>query len=240
MLRVLRNTAFAVVAMLSLTGCFKKVTTDTTLRIKVVAEVKVIEEATGNEIRKDRIPAQGCYAYLYYVDKRVWTIASYEEAAAKTITNSESGEKLSQPDVESEPFSLEGSTSNYLSLWQSSPSALVVVVFPEAQMYAYTYRYSSAENLPYTYLTLIYHTWKTGSYNEGSKDDYKWTVVAPETTVMPPIIIPSEQPEQPSEPETPEQPTEPETPEQPEQPTEPEQPSEQPSEPEAPETNNNL
>ena len=233
MLRVLRNTAFAVVAMLSLTGCFKKVTTDTTLRIKVMAEVSAIDEVTGTEVRKDMIPAEECYAYLYYVGKS-WSVESYEDAAAKIITNTESGEKLNAPNVESEPFAIEGSINQYLSLWQSSPEALVVVVFPKAQMYAYTHRYSSAENLPNTYLSLIFHTWKSGTYYEGSKENYKWTVVAPEVVVMPPIIVPSE----PEVPDTPEQPETPETPEQPSEPSEPEVPTEpeQPAEPTEPET----
>ena len=134
MLKFLRHTALVTVVMLLLTGCFKEVTTDTTLRIKVVAEVEVVEEASGMVVRKDRIPAEGCYAYMYYVDRRVWTVASYEDAVARTITNVESGERLQQPYVESEPFVMEGSSSQYLSLWQSSPSALVVVVFPKAQM----------------------------------------------------------------------------------------------------------
>ena len=170
MLRVLRNTAFAVVAMLTLTGCFKKVTTDTTLCIKVLTE-----EVSGG----DRLPAEGCYGYIYYVNKD-WTVASYEDAVAKTITNSLTGEKLSEPDGESEPYIVEGSANNYLSIFQGEQHALVVVVYPAAKMYAYIYRKAEAENLPYTYLTLIFHQWKTGKpYEEGSKDGYKWTVFPP-------------------------------------------------------------
>ena len=171
MRRVLRYTAFAVVVMLSLTGCFKKVTTDTTLCIKTLVE----EESGGN-----RLPAEGCYGYIYYVNKD-WTVASYEDAVAKTITNSLTGEKLSEPDGESEPYIIDGSLNNYLSIFQGARQALVVVVYPQAQMYAYMQRFSEAENLSTTHLTLIFHKWKSGSYNEGSKDGYKWTVVAPET-----------------------------------------------------------
>ena len=200
MLKVFRHTAVVVVAMLSLTGCFKKVTTATTLCIKVVEEVPVMERenrvdnATGEvtetfkEVRKDMLPAEGCYAYLYYVDSSKWSVESYEDAASKTLTNIESGEKISQPDSESSPYEMEGSSNNYISLYQDSRSAFVVVVYPAAQMYAYMHRESKAENLPTTYLTLIFHTWKTGSYNEGSKEGYKWTIVAPEMGVRPPII----------------------------------------------------
>ena len=192
--------AVVAVVLLSLTGCFKKVTTATTLCIKVVEEVPVmikesdVDSSTGEvtdklkEVRKDMLPAEGCYAYLYYVDSDKWSIESYEDAAAKTLTNIESSEKISEPDAESSPHTIEGSSNNYLSLYQEGRSAFVVVVYPAAQMYAYMHRGAEAENLPTTYLTLIFHTWKTGTYNEGSKDGFKWVVVAPETTVRPPII----------------------------------------------------
>lgn len=175
MRRVLRNMAFMAVALLLLTGCFKKVTTDTTLRIKVLAE-----EVSGG----DRLPAEGCYGYIYYVDED-WTVASYEDAVAKTITNSLTDEKRSEPDGESEPYTIEGSTNNYLSIFQGKRQALVVVVYPAAQMYAYIHRNTQAENLSPTYLTLIFHLWKTGVYPEGSKEGYKWTVVAPDTPALP-------------------------------------------------------
>ena len=169
--------AFALVAMLSFTGCFKKVTTDTTLRIKVLAEA-----ASG----EGTLPAEGCYGYIYYTDDEKWIVASYEDAVAKTITDTETEEKLSEPNVESEPYSIEGSTNNYISMFQDRAPALVVVVYPAKQMYAYIYRKAEAENLTYTYLTLIFHEWKTGTYAEGSKEGYKWTVVAPETSATPP------------------------------------------------------
>ena len=170
MVRVLRNMVLLVGVMLATTGCFKKVTTDTTLRIKVLSEA-----ASGGE----RVAAEECYGYIYHVNKD-WTVASYEDAVAKTITNTQTGEKLSEPNGESEPYAIDGSTNNYLSIFQGEREALVVVVYPAAQMYAYLHRWSEAENLTYTYLTLIFHTWKTGVYTEGSKDGYKWTVVAPE------------------------------------------------------------
>ena len=165
--------AFVAVALLLLTGCFKKVTTDTTLRIKVLNEV-----VSGG----DRVPAKGCYGYIYYTKTKDWTVASYEDAVAKTITNTLTGEKLSEPNGESEIYTIEGSLNNYLSIFQDKASALVVVVYPQSQMYAYIYRKAEAENLTYTYLTLIFHSWKSGQYYEGSKEGYKWTVVAPEPT----------------------------------------------------------
>ena len=157
--------------MFTLTGCFKKVTTDTTLRIKVLSEA-----VSGS----DNVPAEGCFGYIYYPTSQDWRVESYEDAAAKTITNIKTGEKLSEPNGESVHYEIEGSMNNYLEMFQDEAPALVVVVYPKAQMYAYMHRNGEAENLTYTYLTLIFHRWKSGEYNEGSKEGYKWTVVAPE------------------------------------------------------------
>lgn len=194
MVKLLRNIALVVTVALVATGCFKKVTTDTTLRIKVLVEAE-----SGGE----RVAAEECYGYIYYTDKEDWTVESYEDAVTKTITHPETGEKRSEPDGESEPYTMEGSLNNYLSIFQDKAPALVVVVYPAAQMYAYMYRKAEAENLTYTYLTLIFHAWKNGVYDEGSKEGYKWRVVAPE---------------KPAEPETPETPDTPDTPETPETP----------------------
>ena len=161
-----------VVALVA-TGCFKKVTTDTTLRIKVLSE-----ETSGG----GTVAAEGCYAYVYYTDKADWVITSYEDAAAKIITYPETGETRNEPDGESETYQPEGSTTTYLSLFQDKSPALVVVVYPEAKMYAYIYRKAEAVNLHYTYLTLIFHKWKKDTYTEGSQEGYKWTVVPAPTT----------------------------------------------------------
>lgn len=173
--KLFRNMAILVVVAFASTGCFKKVTTDTTLRIKVLSE-----SVSGGE----RVAAEGCYGYIYYVDAD-WTVASYEDAVAKTITNTKTGETRNEPSGESEPYVIEGSMNNYLSIFQDNPKALVVVVYPEAGMYAYIHRNSEAENLPNTYLTLIFHTWKSGEYAEGPKEGYKWTVVAPAASESP-------------------------------------------------------
>lgn len=190
MVKLLRNIAIVAVVALSATRCFKKVTTDTTLCIKVLSE-----EKSGG----DRVPAEGCYGYIYYVGAD-WTVASYEDAVAKVITHTTTGEKLSEPNGESEPYIIDGSSNNYVSIFQDELSALVVVVYPAAKMYAYMYRQTEAENLLYTYLTLIFHEWKSGVYDEGSKDGYKWKVVAPEKS--------EEKPDTPETPDTPDTPEE--------------------------------
>ena len=170
MRRFLQNIAIVAVVIIATTSCFKKVTTDTTLRIKLYTQ-----EVSGGEL----VPAEGCYGYIYYISNADWSVASYEDAEAKIITNTVTGEKHSEPDGESVPYEMEGSVNNYISMFQDKASALVVVVYPEAQMYAYMYRKSEAENLTFTDLTLIFHTWQTKDYNEGSNEGYKWTIVVP-------------------------------------------------------------
>ncbi|MBQ1224790.1 MAG: hypothetical protein IIW38_01385 [Alistipes sp.] len=170
MRRFLRNIAIVMVAMLTMTGCFKKVTTNTTLIVKTLVESKSGER---------QLPTNEAFGYIYYTDKEEWTIESYADAEAKVITHIATGEKLTVPDVESEPYTQEGLTSSYIAMPQTSSPALVVVVYPAAQMYAYMWRRNEAENLYKTYLTLIFHTWKTDTYQEGNKPGYSWTVVPP-------------------------------------------------------------
>ena len=98
--RFLRNIAVVAVVLVATTGCFKKVTTDTTLRIKV------LEQSDSGGIT---LPAEGCSAYIYYTEKEDWTVASYEDAVAKVITNTVTGEQRSVPDGESEPYEMEES-----------------------------------------------------------------------------------------------------------------------------------
>lgn len=159
-----------------MTGCFKKVTTDTTLIIKTL-----VESTSGG----GTIPTNEAFGYIYYADSEDWTIASYADAEAKVVTHISTGEKRTIPDVESEPYQQEGWSDCYIAMPQTKSPALVVVVHPVVQMYAYMWRYNEAENLHNTYLTLIFHTWKTEEYNEGSKKGHMWTVVPPPTTTQP-------------------------------------------------------
>ena len=164
------NILLLTVAAMALTGCFKKVTTDTVLVIKTLVE---------RESGKDPTPITDAYGYIYYPGSMDWGITSYEDAAAKIITNLTTGEKLSTPDVESGPYTIEGSSNNYIGMWESAAPSFVVVVYPEAKMYAYIYRNHTAENLSETFLTLIFHTWMDKTYTQGKKEGYIWTVVPP-------------------------------------------------------------
>lgn len=168
--------ALVAVAMFAMTGCFKKVTTATTLIVKTLVESKSGGGTT---------PTNEAFGYIYYCDTEEWTIASYADAEAKIITHIVTGEKRTIPDVESEPYTQEGFTSSYVAMAQNSSPAFVVMVYPAAQMYAYMWRNSEAENLYKTFLTLIFHTWKSETYTEGKDKGYSWTVVPPQPSQTP-------------------------------------------------------
>lgn len=141
------------------TSCFKKVTTDTTLVVKsIVQQVSGGENATAKEV----------FAYAYYTENDDWTVASYDDALNRIITDSLGVERRTVPDVEGEPYYKEGYMGNYTALPLNQSPAMVVVVSPETRMYAYLFKELNIENLPETFLTLLFHPWKTAPYTEGS------------------------------------------------------------------------
>ena len=148
LIRILVCTATLCVA----TSCFKKVTTDTTLVVKsIVQQVSGGENATAKEV----------FAYAYYTENDDWTVASYDDALNRIITDSLGVERRTVPDVEGEPYYKEGYMGNYTALPLNQSPAMVVVVSPETRMYAYLFKELNIENLPETFLTLLFHPWKT-------------------------------------------------------------------------------
>lgn len=161
--------ATAAAAAMMLCGCFKKVTTDTTVVIKAL-----LQETSGG----DNVPVTGVTAYAYYTGSENWTINSYEDAVNRIITSTEDGSQRNEPDAEGSPYE-KYESGNYTSMWLNASPAMIVVVDPQSQMYAYMFKYLNAENLPETFLTLIFHTWKTEPYKEGTKEGQIWNVFPP-------------------------------------------------------------
>lgn len=149
------------------TGCFKKVTNATTVVVK-----SLVEQTSGG----DRTPSEGVVAYAYYTNGAELSIASYDDALAKRVTTAE-GEERTAPDVEGEPYD-KYETGSYTAL-PLKKTALIVVVEPQTKMYACMVKRLTAENLPQTFLTLIFHPWKDKEYTEGSKEGFKWSVFPP-------------------------------------------------------------
>ena len=140
-------------------SCFKSVTKDTNLIIKTL-----IQETSGGA----NTLATDTYAYACYTGTDKWMVASYEDAVNRVITDSLGVEKITVPDVEGVPFSREGDSAPYLSLPLNDSPALVVLVYPQAKMYATMFKYLNVENLHQTYMTLLLHTWKDSPYTEGN------------------------------------------------------------------------
>ena len=166
-------TKIALVALVAimLSGCFKKVTTNTTLVVKTL-----IEEESG----KDDVAAKEVVAYAYYTGSDDWTVASYEDAVQGILTDSLGIERRTTPDVVASPFERESSTNSFVSMPLDQSPAMVVVAVPEVRMYAYSFRTLEAENLSHTYVTLIFHSWKTKQYTEGNKNKGgEWIVFPP-------------------------------------------------------------
>lgn len=168
----IRIAATAAIVALTMTGCFKKVTTDTTAIIKTL-----VQEVSGGE----NVPTESVDVYAYYTGNEDWEIRSYEDAVNRIITSTTDGSQRNEPDVVGEPYE-KYETGCYTALPLASSPAMIVVVEPQTRMYAYMFKLLEAENLPETYLTLIFHSWRDKAYTEGSKVGSIWNVFPPEKT----------------------------------------------------------
>ena len=159
-------------AALGLTGCFKKVGFDTEL----VLYPKV--QTTSSDAFA---VADGVTAYAYYVSGKEWIVASYDDAVAKVVTNSVSGEVKNEPDAEAVPYAAEGEEPDALGrlkMKTNKQRVMLVAIYPTAEMWAYRH-YEVAENLPVTTMKFHFRPWKTAEYV-----DSEWTFnkkPAPET-----------------------------------------------------------
>lgn len=147
------------IAALALTGCFKKVGNDTTFIIKPNLQTVSSGELTA---------AEGVRGYAYYVGEK-WEPASYEDAAAMIITNVESGATKEEPAALSQPYA-EDDGQGRIKIATTAPHVLLVAVYESGRMYAFRH-YDVGENIPQTYLTLQFRTWKTDMYVDSG-----WTV----------------------------------------------------------------
>lgn len=166
----MRFVVAAAAVALTMTGCFKKVTTDTTAIIKTL-----VQETSGGE----NVPTESVDVYVYYTGNEDWEIRSYEDAVNRTITSTTDGSQRSEPDAVGTPYE-KYETGCYTAVSLTSSPAMIVVVEPQTRMYAYMFKLLTAENLPETYLTLIFHSWRDKAYTEGSKVGSIWNVFPPE------------------------------------------------------------
>lgn len=154
-------TVMAIAAVLIFTGCFKKVSKDTLFIIKPNLQT---ESGGGLTL------AEGATAFAWFNRTAQWEIKSYDDAVAGRMTDTETGStETVEPDAVSTVSEAEG-RAGLLELDTRSVSVMLLVIYPEARMYAWRI-FETAENLSPTYLTVQFRPWK----NEGYIDS-GWTV----------------------------------------------------------------
>lgn len=148
---LLRCTALVLTALL-LQGCFKKVSHDTELLVKPNLQV-----ASGAEM----VEAEGVVISAWFNRGDGWSVASYDDALAGRLTNTEDGTvEVIEPDAVSE-----SDGNGRLRLELKSASVLLAAIYPQAKMYAWRIL-ATAENLSPTYITVQFRPWKQAPYED--------------------------------------------------------------------------
>ncbi len=149
----------AVIAASLMWGCFKDVVDYT------IYNTAIYEQASSDG---DFLPATDVETYAYWVDTTEWRIASWEDAVAHRITNKITGEQKDTPDA----FGTFNASESYQSSIRLNHSAMIVMVCPQAKVYAYR-KYELAENLEQVLTKLYIATWRPSHSTAG------WRIVNP-------------------------------------------------------------
>lgn len=143
-----------------LCGCFKEVISYTLFR------TAIYEQTTSDG---SYIHSTDAEVYAFYADTTEWKIASWEDALAHRITNKLTGEVKSDPDV----FGSFNSSDEYQSsILLEAPMSMIVMVFPQSQIYAYR-NYPMPENLAQVDTKFYVAQWRPSHNFAG------WRVVNP-------------------------------------------------------------
>lgn len=143
-----------------LCGCFKEVINYTLFR------TAIYEQATTDGSYTRVTEAE---VYAFYADTTEWKIASWEDALEHRITNKLTGEVLTDPDV----FGSFNPSDDYQSsIMLEAPVSMIVMVFPQSEMYAYR-NYDLPENLAQVDTKLYVAQWRPSHNIAG------WRVVNP-------------------------------------------------------------
>lgn len=192
--KIMKRFAYMVAAAVVLSGCFKKVSNDTTYVLK-----PLVSDGSAIVDMEHYITA-----YAYYVDTTAWAVQSYDDALAMRLTNKETGEVLTEPAVVGEPFTEGILADKYcLELFLRRNPVMLVAVDEQLRVYGYR-KQTLGENLPRVYESVTFYTSKNGRrYKAG-----QW-VMCNDFYGLP------AEPENPDEPENPENPDDTETPDEP-------------------------
>lgn len=154
MKKILTHITLALFLGAVLQSCFKDVITYTNYHI-AVSEQTISGGATT--------AAQLIDSYAYYVDTTEWAVLSYEDALAGRITNKNTGEVRSEPDV----WGTFDSAAEYqASLRLEQPVSMLVVVDPTLRLYAYR-RYELPLNLEQVLTRLTLSSWRASHSASG-------------------------------------------------------------------------
>ena len=161
----MRRLIILAVALFTLSSCF----VDTSYSTEYI--MRPLEQAaSGGEYT----PLEGVRAYAFEADSTYWHPRSYDDALAGVVTNDE-GEVM-QPIASSLPH---GDSRNEVSMLVDAQFVLIVAVDTEHRCYAYT-NYELAENLPETYVSVVFRSWKNDKvYKDGTWFFYP-TYIEPE------------------------------------------------------------
>lgn len=157
----------ALVAAMTLWGCFKEVVGYTYYNIAVYDQ----PTQNGPTPRVEEV-----FSYAYYVDTTQWRIASWEDAEAARITNKETGETREMPDEIGEFMPGEDFP---VSIFINKEISMLVVVNPAKKMYAYR-KYTLPINLAKVDTKLYFASWKRSHMASG------WQIVNPDFGKTPP------------------------------------------------------
>lgn len=142
-----------------LTGCFKDVSYKTTYVLKP------LQQATSGDMLQITPDAK---LYAFAADTAQWSVASYQDALDGVITSrTNPSKKISETVAVGEPYQRE-ETEGWLQMPLELRTQLILAVDTQNQLYAIT-QFETTENLPFTYVTLIFKPYKEGfTYKEGN------------------------------------------------------------------------
>lgn len=175
-----RYLIIALLAALLFAGCFKKVTRQTQAVIKLMHQDVSGEQTMASTLDSIQV-------FVFNTKSEDWTINSWEDAIQAKITNITDGSTNSVPDAIGEPYLREGSENSYMAVELTQTPSMIVVVDSELKMYAYAFKRLEAQNLPQTYLSLIFHKWKTEDYVEGVEKNCLWHIFVNHSGDEPPV-----------------------------------------------------
>ncbi|MFI3248644.1 MAG: lipoprotein [Rikenellaceae bacterium] len=163
-----------ITALLTLTGCFKDVSYNTTIVLRPTQQI-----ASGG----DAIELPGVVAYAFVADTTYFTVTSYEMAMQGVMVEKETGEEISAfassaPYDDSDNF-YENSIA--LQVDQNEGTIAIVAIDTLNGDYGYT-TYSVGVNLSTTYLAVNFAPWKEGKFEYG-----KWCFVVGEPYTGPDV-----------------------------------------------------